>query len=232
MSLPVVLASYFNHKDDPQRKTVWEPDHTKLLPLIHSVIEHGIDIKIFHNCFDNLPILDRCEWIEVEADQRYTPNILRYVKYLEYLPNHPEYTKIFFVDSTDVEMLKNPFDQLKQGVLYVGDERMKVGNDWMQRTQGQYLKIPDYKTIIDKYKGEPLLNCGIIGGDRETVLRFLGQLTQTHEQYSRNLSSSSDMSVFNYTILKHFKDIIEHGPHVNTRFKQYERNDISWWKHK
>jgi len=107
-----------------------------------------------------------------------------------------------------------------------------VNNDWMQRTQGKFLSIPDYDDIITKHKNQTLINCGIIGGDTETVIKFLDQLTYYHDKYSRNLSSSSDMSVFNYTIWKHFKDIISHGIHVNTRFKKYENNNVSWWKHK
>lgn len=231
---PVVLASYFNHKNDPQRGILWDSDYSKLLPLVHSVVSRGVPIKIFHNCFTGLPEIDNCEWIEVEADPTLTPNIARYFEYLTYLTdNLDKFESVFMVDSTDVEMLKNPFDHIKPGVLYVGDEiRSTVGSKWMQRTQGKYLDIPDYLQIISKHRNEVLINCGIIGGDILTVIKFLEQLTEYHARYSKNLTTSSDMSVFNYTVWKHFKNIMNRGPHVNTRFKRNERNKIAWWKHK
>ena len=41
-----------------------------------------------------------------------------------------------------------------------------------------------------------------------------------------------DMPILNYVLFKYFKDNIDYGIHINTRFNKNEHNDISIWKHK
>ena len=232
---PLVLASYFNYKADPQRKIKWDEDYSKLFPLINSVIKKGIKIIVFHNCFQDVPNIENCSWVKVTPNMSFTPNVYRYFVYLDFLKqNQSTVSSVFMVDSTDVGMLKNPFNKIKNNILYVGDERSKkVGLSWMEKNQGRHLTIPDYKHIIDNNKDRILINCGIIGGEMSIILKFLEQLTFYHLTYSKDLKTSSDMAIFNYTIWKHFSKIVNHGSHVNTRFKKYEtNNNISWWKHK
>lgn len=228
----VVLASYFTYKNDPQRGIIWDNDFSPLLSLISSVISQDVEIKIFHNCFDNPPQIKNCEWVKVHIDAELTPNVYRYFVYKNYL-NTIKVENVLMVDSTDVMMLKNPFNCMKDDTLYVGYEKGRfVSNRWMRKTQGYFITIPDYPDIIDRYSDNPLLNCGIIGGRANIVNNFLNILTTYHDSYSRYLTSSSDMSVFNYTIHKHFIKNISYGDHVNTEFKKYEFNNHSWWKHK
>jgi hypothetical protein len=181
MSLPVVLASYFNYTLDPNRKTRWDSNFFKLLPLIGSVVQHQVPIKIFHDCFENLPELPHCEWIRIDPDDSYVPTVLRWFIYKDYLSSHSEFEKVFMVDSTDVEMLCNPFDRMNQQTLYVGDEWNKtVDHPWL-RNRSKIVAVPeDYYQIIDKYKDNTLLNAGLVGGERTVVLNFLEQLTQEH----------------------------------------------------
>jgi len=62
-----VFATYFNHKNDPQRKIKWNSDYNEVINLINSVVGKGIKIKIFHNCFNDVPEIELCEWIRVES---------------------------------------------------------------------------------------------------------------------------------------------------------------------
>lgn len=230
---PVVLASYFNYKEDPQRKIKWNCDYSKVLTLVKSVVEKEININIFNDCFEDTPYFEKCSWEKIKVNTSFNPNVFRHFVNLDYLKKNKENISfVFMVDSTDVEMLKNPFPEMKDGLIYVGSELQKVGCKWMQENQGQFLKITDYNEIIEKNKNETLINCGIIGGEVSVIINFLEKLTSYHSEYSRNLVSSSDMSIFNYTIWKHFKEKIEYGTKVNTKFKKNERNEVSWWKHK
>jgi hypothetical protein len=230
-----VLASYFNHKADPQRKEIWDPDDfISVLPLISSVVSKKLKIKIFHNCFKEYPEIENCEWIRVDPNPEFVPNVARWFIQKEWIEKNQDIVDaVFMVDSTDVEMLRNPFKKIREGVLYCGDEvHNKVENKWMKTTQEPLLKIPDYRSIIEENKDHILLNCGIFGGYKSQVLDYLTKLCMYHSEYSNNVDGSTDMSVFNYTMFKHFKEIYEHGPHVNTKFKFFEYNETSWWKHK
>lgn len=145
--------------------------------------------------------------------------------------NNPE--KVFMVDSTDVIMLKDPFPNLESGLLYCGYEHgNNMMNKWMWGTQGRFLKIRDWGKTLRENGGHVLLNCGVFGGYTEDVLPFLRTLCAYHDKHSRGLKTSSDMSVFNYVAMKHFKDKIVTGELVTTKFKQNETNEISWFKHK
>lgn len=229
-----VFASYFNHKPDPQRQITWDDDYTRVLLLIASVITQDVGIKIFHNCFKNPPELKNCEWIYVEPDQRFTPNVVRWMIYHEYLKNNQNFIRgVFMVDSTDVQMLKNPFrNSLEHDVIYCGSEERKVENDWMRYTQEQFLNISDYRKIIEANANKRLVNCGICGGRTDIILKFLEKLVEYHQKHSMYLDSSSDMSVFNYTVWKHFSKNLRVGEEINTRFKGNEFNNVAWWKHK
>lgn len=229
----VVLASYFNYMNDPQRGVLWDTDYSDLLLLIGTVIQFNLEIKIFHNCFVSTPKIKNCEWIRINPDISYVPTVFRHFVYREYLKSH-RFDKIFMVDSTDVMMLKNPFPFVEPSFLYVGEEKNKlVSNKWMKKEQGVNLKnFNDYFITIENYSDSPLLNAGIIGGDYDMVRQFLNFVTLYHSQHSQGLTTSTDMAIFNYTILKHFYRNVVHGDTVTTEFKKYTYNDKSWWKHK
>jgi len=140
---------------------------------------------------------------------------------------------VWMVDSTDVEVLRNPFMSVNPNRLYVGNEfNMKVDNTWMRRTQEPLFKINDYRQIISANAREVLPNCGIVGGGYDIVMEYLKLRVQYHSAHTVGILKSTDMSIFNYIIWKHFKGRTTSGVKVNTRFKQNERNNISFFKHK
>lgn len=230
----IVLATYLTHQKDPQRRRFWKKDHKDLLPLINSVTSKGVEIKIFHDCFDNPPKIERCGWIRVPPNNDYLPTVSRWFEYLKYLKGLDQLpTAVFMVDSTDVEMLKNPFDEIEDGVLYCGCEQQNSTDNPYLRNKERYIKISDYKQEINKYNKETLLNAGICGGTSSIVIQFLTKLTEYHSQTSfKNPATSLDMPIFSYTARKHFTSALKYGDQVNTRFRKDERNNTSWWKHK
>ena len=228
-----VFASFLNHNIDSQRDVTWQANTDSVMHLIKSTIDNGCKIKIFHNCFYKPPIIDNLEWVRVEPDKKYMPNVARWFHYKDYLSNHKEIESVFCVDSTDVKMLRNPFNEMEDDILYVGNEcDMKVENDWMKRNQEVLLSIPDYRKIIKANREKTLINCGLVGGNINIMKEYLDKLCDNHEKYSSDVGRSTDMAIFNYTIWKHFSDRIFSGEIVNTRFKYNETNEISWWKHK
>lgn len=226
----IILASYFNATPDGQRGTHWNPDITALSPLIHSCQKHGAPLKIFHDC---LPVNDDGIFIKVPKQHMFSPNAYRWIVYRDYLTSNPN-ENVFMVDSTDVELFRNPFQSLNPNRLYSGDEfAMKVDNNWMRTTQEPLFDIPDYRKTIELYGDKTLPNCGIVGGSLEVVTEYLTHRSRYHNKYTKGVLKSTDMAIHNYIVWKHFHDRLSHGLKINTKFKRNEPdNGISYFKHK
>jgi len=226
----VVLASYFNANPDPQRGTTWMPDAGQLQPLIKSCEKAAVTLKIFHDC---LPCDDDEVFIRVPQQHDYSPNAYRWMVYRAYLEDNPT-DNAFMVDSTDVEVLRNPFLSINPNRIYVGDEyNMQVDNGWMQRCQEPFLaSLTDYRDVIEANAMEVLPNCGIVGGSLRMVMEYLAYRVEYHEKYTHGILQSTDMAIFNYILWKHFKGRMTSGIKVNTRFKCDEYNKVSFFKHK
>jgi hypothetical protein len=234
----LVLTSYYTYRSDPQRKNkVWNNDVDSVRNLINSVTKNKVHIKIFHDCFYDIPNVDYCEFIKIKPYKDYTPNIVRWIHYYDYLKNADfPIEKIFMVDATDVEMLTNPFNHLQKNVIYTGNEFGKKMNDsfLLKNKRMKYIKIQDYFDIINRAdSNDTLINCGICGGYYKVIFDFLKKLTYYQTSYAKGVHKQSvDTQFYVYTLLKHFKKNIEQGSHINTRFRKNEYQDNVWWKHK
>lgn len=230
---PAVIASYFNHTADPQRYNFWEDSNDQAYEVLRkSVNNKGYRLIIFSNTLTPIqsPFLTV---YRTPADESYTPNVYRWLVATDWLKdNRP--SKLFLVDISDVEMLNDPFPHLTKGVLYSGYEPSQtMTNAWMKRTQARYLNIPDWTETIKANASKPLLNCGVFGGHYEDVLPFLKQLTANHRKYSRNISTSSDTAIYNYTALRHnFYQQITANETVVTPYKKYQTDSTAWFRHK
>lgn len=229
-----IFASYFTSKIDPQRKKFWKANEQDLYPLIGSVLSKGINLKIFHDCFDHPTSIKGCEWIRVVPLKEFGPTVMRWFFYSGYINKYKEkINNVFFVDSTDVVVLNNPFPYLHPEKFYSGDEwNNKVNSAWLQY-QGKQINFADYNYVLDKYKNHTLINAGIVGGSVDLMLDFLQKLCYNHWMTSKNRPISTDMGVYNYTVWKNYSGILEHGSHINTRFKTFDKNNkTAWFRHK
>ncbi|EAQ77165.1 hypothetical protein [Blastopirellula marina] len=230
----VILASYFNHTKDRQRNKYWKPqNHDSYAKLRKSINDKGIEFVVLSNTF--MPHQEDLFTIEqVKADTRFTPNAFRWFAQLDWLEKHrPE--KVFMLDIDDVEMWHDPFPHLEKGKLYAGYEYDKnMYHNWMWNRQAKYLAVDDWRQVVQKENGDKrLLNTGIFGGYTEDVIDFLQILTTNHKAYSPGLKTSSDMSLFNYTVLKYgYWDKIGWGSQVASKFKKYEVGGDAWFRHK
>jgi glycosyltransferase involved in cell wall biosynthesis len=229
---PVILTAYFTLQKDPQRELNWSKGAEGLSALIESCINLRVKLVVFYDSI-NQDFIDLNEsaliqFIRIKPFKEYSTNVYRRIVFYEYLKlkHHP---KVFMVDSTDVEVLKYPFDLIKEGVLYVGDEMKVLKNKWIIE-QFERASI-DYDDIMDKYGDNQLLNAGIIGGSYDIALEFLAKNTDIHTKYSRGVEKSTDMAVFNYVVFSFFNERYEHGDHINTPFKFNKYTDAIF-KHK
>lgn len=225
----VVLTCYFTGQPDPERGKSWEADYRQLQPLIRSM--NGQKLIILHDCFDEP---DTETVVHVRVSTSLAPYWQKWISIYRYLLSHPEIGRVFCVDATDVEMLRNPFPDMED-LLYSGDEQTRMDDAWMRRKH----PAASIQSFIQKYAGYPLLNCGLLGGRRELIIRFIGALLDAWAENVADVAFGRDktvghteMGLYNLVLMTRFSGWLSHGQHVNTVFKKNEVNDVSWWRHK
>ena len=228
--MDVVLACYFVGMNDPQRGEAWvaHPDELTALSASVGTVGPNANLVILNNC--SLP-----GGKTVAVGNNVSPYWQRWVSLYQWLVAHPAVGNVWCVDATDVEMLRNPFNDMEPGVLYVGDEQnATLGIPWMFN-QHPSRKLQQFFRANAQHR---LFNCGILGGSRDTVLEFIGKMLWAYGKnredvaFGRDLSvGETDMGLFNL-IVHSMLHRVEHGPKVNTVFKKFQDNGQAWWRHK
>jgi hypothetical protein len=219
----MVLTCYFTAVADPQGRS-WDANNMQgqIKPLWDSLSGKSNAIVFYDGN---------------GAICRINPYFQRWITYRDYLIKHRRELKfIWCVDATDVEMLRDPFPGMEEGVLYVGDEPDTLSSVWLNK----HHRHPKLLKKFQYFANCPLLNAGIVGGDIETMIAFTGLMIDTYQECEHDAklkgipgAGLTDMGVLNYVADERFFKLVSHGPHVNTKFKAYETdNKIAWWKHK
>lgn len=225
----IVITCYFTGQPDPERGVTWDVDYNHMMPLIHSL--NGQKLVILHDCFDE-PDTETVTHVCVNTSL--TAYWQKWISIYQYLLQHPEIERVFCVDATDVEMLRNPFPEMDD-LLYSGDELTRMDDNWMRHKH----PAASIQAFIRQNAEHPLLNCGLLGGSRALLIRFIGSLLDSWAENVANVRFGRDqtvghteMGLYNQVMITKFSSYLSHGRHVNTVFKKNEYNDVSWWKHK
>lgn len=202
----VVLTAYLTSPVDPQRRHHWANDPSALRPLLATT-----------------PAIVFTDSLELPEGVRVAPSTNpyfdRWTHYAAFLREHTEVEFAFCVDATDVLMLNDPFPHMEPGKLYSGSEPKRLACDWMiyhHQPLARWLKAN---------RDLPLLNCGLLGGDRETVILISEQIL------AERGGAVMDMGPFNHAAYTGGYDIVT-GPLVHTLYKAEETESDAWWKHK
>lgn len=226
----VVITTLFTGVTDPQRGTAWKPDASLLDAWLKSIPGRKV---VLHNELTSFP-QESAEFLQV------APGInvyfARWLHIYRWLRDNPDVRFVWCTDGTDVEMLREPWEHMEPGKLYVGSEPAVVGIPWMVDNH----KAGFLQDFMGENAGKPLLNAGLVGGDRGTVLRFVHALVRAFFDHEATLFHGKDteslgvgdMAVFNQVAWTGWSDRLVFGPLVNTVFKANERNDYSFFKHK
>lgn len=205
----VVLTCLFTGQPDPQRGTTMKPDPALadgLLSTCSAIVLCDFDT-------------DRANFAKVDTSQ--SPYIQRWISYRQYLLDHPEIRYAWCVDATDVQQLHDPFPMMQPATLYCGWENQIVGCAWMRDHHNAS------RDWIDANADRTLLNAGVVGGDRATLLTLMSRLLDCWSV--DHSDSAGDMGYFNRAA--HSMDPVT-GPRITTLFKAQQRNEFSLWRHK
>ena len=229
----VVITSLFTGRPDPQRGTRMAADVALLAGLRTSLRRRGRPLVVLH---DELDAPDDELVTFVRQTPGAQPYFQRWISTYQYLRTHPEIRWVWAVDGTDVEMLHDPVPHMEHGKLYLGSEYQVVGCEWMRRNH----RADSLIDFFNENQERQLLNAGLVGGDRDTVMGFLHRIVR---YYHDNIADRfwrrephdlgvGDMAAFNKVAYEQFADRLVFGPQVNTVFKAEQRNEFSWWRHK
>jgi hypothetical protein len=210
-----------------------------------SIIELNLSATLFHNNLSEntcrLYASDHIEFIKIEHNPIFKPNVFRYLVYHNYLTKYSnELDNIFVTDIADVVVVNSPFDtqffKENSNKIFCGDEPKTLDNDWM-RNHSAHLRaqIADYSVYEDEFKNQVLLNCGVIGGNIGIMSEFIMKLANIHLLYNfeNKTAFTGDMGAFNYLIHTQFNNRFLHGYPINTEFKAYQINRKDcWFRHK
>lgn len=215
-STDLILSALFTGRVDPQRGTQLPNDPQLADGLLRSL--NGAQAVVLCDFDTQEP-----KFYKVAASLN--PYIQRWVSYRQYLLHHPEVRWVWCVDATDVEALTNPFEGMEPGILYCGWENQIVGCPWM-------VKNHDFtREWITANAHRTLLNAGVVGADRATMLEFTRRLLGlwSSSVVAKREDKGGDMGHFNEAA---YSMTVETGPRITTLFKANQRTEHSKWRHK
>lgn len=207
-----VITALFTSAIDPQRNKKWDADPTVLDNWLRSI--KGAQPVVLHD------ELKESQFVKVPTG--HIAYVQRWCSYYQYVRDQPS-ELVFCTDGTDVVMMREPWDEMERGLLYVGWEPTIIGTPWMIDHH------PEHRDWISENSTKTLLNAGVIGGDNATVMEFCRDMA---DDLLAN-ESVFDMGTFNKLAYseKWFHRVVT-GPKVTTLFKHNEKNNWSWFQHK
>ena len=218
----ILLTCYFTGVSDPQSGEAWKADISQVDELINSL--QGVKLVILHDCFD-FDEYRGAKLVRVETSRN--PYFQRWFSYMEFIESCDNLDKVFCIDATDVQLQLYPFDDMENSRIYVGDEESMIDNVWLKR----HHNVSVFRDFYRVYRKRKLLNAGIVGGHKDIVIRFLKDLTSFYNKHDGFLGDT-DMAALNYILHTVYPNTVTHGTIVNTVFKAFEQNEISWFRHK
>lgn len=227
----LVITTLLTSQPDPQRGRKMKPDPQVLQAWADS-ISGALPIVLA----DELKESPTGAGLFEVPQLGMSPYFARWLHIYQYLRAHPEYHLVWCTDGTDVEMLREPWEEMAPGKIYVGSEHKTYFDEWMK--DNHHGKA--YSEFFELHRDEQLLNAGLIGGCREDVMEFAHRiirqhyLIESHRFWKMEAAPATlvDMGAFGMAA-KSFGNRIVTGPLVHTIFKTDGfGKELAWWKHK
>lgn len=226
----VVMTSLLTKEVDPMRGRKWDADPS-ILETWAASIKGALPVVIA----DELRTVPKGSMLADISDlgDLTTPSggpyFNRWVYFLRWLYDNQHILDwVWLTDGSDVTMLREPWGQMEEGVLYLGSEVMLVGCDWMQNVN--HHPTPIEQMFVDSHRDSKLLNAGLVGGHVTTVMTFLTSLLVQWAE--AGFPAKSDMAIFNLTAYCDAPGRVITGEQVHTTFWANADNGTAWWQHK
>lgn len=238
-----ILTTYFTTSVDPQRPMTWPSnDFSIIKEFYNSVVKHKLNCVILHdNCsteFIEQYSTDKIKFVKVD-EVKLNMVDYRWKLYHNLLEEMPEVKNVYCLDISDVIILKNPFKSMKKDMVYIGNEECINRDNWWMMERYKSINHTEVTGYVNELIDKQVLNCGILGGNRETILDVTEKMSTILEQ-ANVTKTTVDMVVANAVVYKHYGDKIISGLPLNTKYRggafafNGEDNgaDKAWIQHK
>lgn len=227
----VVITTLLTSQPDPQRgaKMDASPD---LLAKWSASIKGATPVVLS----------DELEMIPPESRMWRVPDVKmnvyfrRWLHIWQHLRDHHEYNFVWCTDGTDVEMLREPWEEMQPGRLYVGSEPKTYVDAWAAANHPESC----YQHFLAHHRNDLMLNAGLLGGTREDVMAYAHAIvriwyrTESNRFWGKEKGKPcvGDMIAFGMVGYQQ-RDKLVTGPRVNTVFKTNGTGkEFAWWQHK
>jgi len=199
-----------------------------------SVVKSGVSAKVFidepNEYVSNKYSTEKLEFV-LRTEKGINPIDYRWIILRDYLLDNPQIDAFLMMDISDTTILKNPFDFIKEGFIYVGDENTWANIGWISSRVGLINNAGCTKRF-EKIKEHRLLNCGLFGGYTKDVMPILNIICERLLEYNV-VSETIDMIVFNEVLRLETKGNLIYGEPFNTEFWKWDKeNKNCYLQHK
>ncbi|WP_239253361.1 glycosyltransferase family 2 protein, partial [Citrobacter werkmanii] len=123
----LVITTLLTSQPDPQRGRKMKPD-SQVLQAWADSISGALPIVLA----DELKESPTGAGLFEVPPLGMSPYFARWLHIYQYLRAHPEYHLVWCTDGTDVEMLREPWEEMAPGKIYVGSEHKTYFDEWMK----------------------------------------------------------------------------------------------------
>jgi len=238
-----IFTTYFTTSVDPQRPMTWPSNDFNIIKdFYNSVIKHKLNCVILHdNCspeFIEQYSTDKIKFVKVD-EVKLNMVDYRWRLYHNLLEEMPEVKNVYCLDISDVVILKNPFKSMKKNMIYIGNEECKNKENWWMMERYKSINHTEVTGYVSEFSDKQVLNCGILGGNREMMLDVTEKMATILEE-ANVTKTTVDMVVANAVVYRHYGESFVSGLPLNTKYRggafafNGEDNgaDQAWIQHK
>jgi hypothetical protein len=232
-----LVGIYLSSKRCPQTGRTFPSTGFDYLANWHaSARQHGLRTIVLHDGIDPATI-ERYTTQDLSFEAITLPpseestNDVRFRLFLEFLTRRTDIQRVIFTDVTDVTIRANLFAAMDQGKVYIGGEEISNGASlYIWRVFGKAYGWFDRFRLFPLLQ-KPVLNCGILGGDRDQVLKLLHGINEELDLSRPEIDTN--MVALNLAAYRLFKPgAIVTGHPLHNRFKSYEPREDVYFLHK
>jgi len=234
----LLLTTFFVTQRDPNHPT--EP-MKRNMPAIEDFLEttkpffHKMHAVVFVD-FPNAPKDTGIEFIFTKwKGVKYSINDYRYLLYLDYMKDHPEYEQVLIADMKDVKYGRDPWEYFRRRPrnIFIGSQP-DIDVVWMRRRQRMCWghrkdhsagpkKVKRVMGLMRPYKRKYIQpNAGILGGSYKEVLEIVDEMVDIFKNSGQAPGCNSNMVAFAVVMYDRWKaGKVEWGQPLHSPFREY-----------
>ncbi|QGY29064.1 glycosyltransferase family 2 protein [Pantoea cypripedii] len=226
-----VITTLLTSQPDPQRGT-------KMAASADLLTKWAVSLS---GCA-RIALADELETAPADVELHRAPDVKmnvyfrRWLHIWQHLRDHPEYEFVWCTDGTDVEMLREPWQEMESGKIYAGSEPKTYADSWAAKHHPEAV----YQSFLADHRNDVMLNAGLLGGSRADVMAIAHGIVRLYYhiesmrfwQKEKAAAAVGDMIAFGI-VAHRYSDRLVTGPRVHTVFKSDGiGKECAWWQHK